>query len=52
MTLVMDQFEKQFEDMDVQSEYIESTINTTTALTTPQGEVDDLIGQVAAEVCV
>lgn len=47
--MVMDQFEKQFEDMDVQSEYIESTINTTTALTTPQGEVDDLIGQVAAE---
>lgn len=49
MTQVMDQFEKQFEDMDVQSEYIEQTINTTTALTTPQGEVDDLIGQVAAE---
>jgi charged multivesicular body protein 1 len=45
----MDQFEKQFEDMDVQSEYIEQTINTTTALTTPQGEVDDLIGQIAAE---
>eukprot|EP01126_Amoeba_proteus_P056560 TRINITY_DN711_c0_g2_i1.p1 TRINITY_DN711_c0_g2~~TRINITY_DN711_c0_g2_i1.p1 ORF type:complete len:194 (-),score=56.55 TRINITY_DN711_c0_g2_i1:148-729(-) len=49
MTQVLDEFEKQFEDMDVQTEYMEQTINTSTALTTPQAEVDDLISQVAAE---
>jgi len=36
MTQVMDQFERQFENMDVQSEYMEKSINQTTALTTPQ----------------
>jgi len=49
ITEVMDKFERQFEDMDVQSEYVENTINQTTALTTPQGQVDDLIQQVADE---
>jgi charged multivesicular body protein 1 len=49
MTQVMDQFEKQFEDLDVQSEYVENTINQTTALTTPQDQVDELIAQVADE---
>jgi len=49
VTEVMDQFERQFEDMDVQSEYVETSINQTTALTTPQGQVDDLIQQVATE---
>eukprot|EP01120_Amphizonella_sp_Union-15-10_P012540 TRINITY_DN5591_c0_g1_i1.p1 TRINITY_DN5591_c0_g1~~TRINITY_DN5591_c0_g1_i1.p1 ORF type:complete len:199 (+),score=43.00 TRINITY_DN5591_c0_g1_i1:96-692(+) len=49
MTQVMDQFEKQFEDLDVQSEYVENAINQTTALTTPQDQVDDLIKQVADE---
>eukprot|EP01123_Difflugia_compressa_P013888 TRINITY_DN6745_c0_g1_i1.p1 TRINITY_DN6745_c0_g1~~TRINITY_DN6745_c0_g1_i1.p1 ORF type:complete len:197 (+),score=39.16 TRINITY_DN6745_c0_g1_i1:16-606(+) len=49
ITEVMDKFERQFEDMDVQSEYVENTINQTTALTTPQGQVDDLIQQVAVE---
>eukprot|EP01125_Pyxidicula_operculata_P009530 TRINITY_DN3140_c0_g1_i2.p1 TRINITY_DN3140_c0_g1~~TRINITY_DN3140_c0_g1_i2.p1 ORF type:complete len:194 (+),score=47.21 TRINITY_DN3140_c0_g1_i2:63-644(+) len=49
LTQVMDQFEKQFEDIDVQSEYVETTMNTTTALSTPQDQVDDLITQVATE---
>jgi len=49
MTQVMDEFERQFEDMDVQSEYVENTINTTTTLTTPQSQVDDLIKEVATE---
>jgi len=49
MTQVMDQFEQQFEDMDVQSEYVEKTINQTTALSTPQEQVDTLIAQVADE---
>jgi len=49
ITQVMDEFERQMEDMDVQGEYVENTINTTTALTTPQGQVDDLIQEVATE---
>jgi charged multivesicular body protein 1 len=46
MTKIMDEFEKQFEDLDVQSEYVENTINQTTALSTPQDQVDELIAQV------
>lgn len=49
MTQVMDQFEKQFEDMDVQSEYMEKSMNQTTALTTPQEQVDELISMTADE---
>lgn len=45
----MDQFEKQFEDLDVQSEYIEQTMSQTTSLTTPADQVDMLISQVAEE---
>lgn len=43
MSQIMDQFEQQFEDMDVQSDYVEQTMNQTTALSTPQGQVDELI---------
>lgn len=46
---VMDQFERQFEDMDVQSEFMENAMGQTTALTTPASEVDSLIQQVADE---
>ena len=46
---VMDQFEKQFEDMDVQSEFMENAMGQTTSLTTPASEVDSLIQQVADE---
>lgn len=46
---VMDQFEKQFEDMDVQSEFMENAMGQSTALTTPASEVDSLIQQVADE---
>ncbi|TPX38605.1 hypothetical protein SeMB42_g06637 [Synchytrium endobioticum] len=46
---VMDKFEKQFEDLDVQTAYMESSIGQTTAQTTPQDQVDDLIQQVADE---
>eukprot|EP01087_Luapelamoeba_hula_P019742 TRINITY_DN6593_c0_g1_i1.p1 TRINITY_DN6593_c0_g1~~TRINITY_DN6593_c0_g1_i1.p1 ORF type:complete len:194 (-),score=46.09 TRINITY_DN6593_c0_g1_i1:116-697(-) len=49
ITRVMDQFEKQFEDLDVQSTYIEGAMNQTTALSTPQDQVDALINQVADE---
>ena len=49
ITAVMDQFEKQFEDLDVQSEYIEQAMNQSTSLTTPADQVDSLISQVAEE---
>ncbi|KAJ3114962.1 Charged multivesicular body protein 1a [Phlyctochytrium bullatum] len=46
---VMEKFESQFEDLDVQTSYIESSIGQTTALTTPQSQVDELIQKVADE---
>lgn len=47
--MVMDKFESQFTDLDVQTSYMESTMSDTTALTTPQDQVDGLINQVADE---
>ncbi|CAF0745193.1 unnamed protein product [Brachionus calyciflorus] len=44
---IMDQFEKQFENLDVKSGVLESTMSSATTLTTPQAEVDALIKQVA-----
>jgi charged multivesicular body protein 1 len=49
ITTVMDKFEQQFEDLDVQANYVENSMNSTTALTTPPDEVDSLISQVADE---
>ena len=46
---VMDQFEKQFEDMDVRSQYMEQTMESTTAMSTPPDQVDSLIQMVADE---
>ena len=45
----MDKFEQQFEDLDVQAEYMEGAIGQTTALSTPASEVDSLMAQVADE---
>ena len=45
----MDNFEKQFENLDVQSEFVESAMGNTTALSTPQSQVDELLVQVAKE---
>ena len=45
----MDKFESQFEDLDVQSSYIENSMSQSTSLTTPAEEVDALITQVADE---
>eukprot|EP00164_Ancoracysta_twista_P000931 GFYU01001220.1.p1 GENE.GFYU01001220.1~~GFYU01001220.1.p1 ORF type:complete len:199 (+),score=69.56 GFYU01001220.1:129-725(+) len=45
----MDAFEKQFEDMDVKSDYVENAINSTTTMTTPDDEVNELIAAVADE---
>jgi charged multivesicular body protein 1 len=49
ITQVMEDFEKQFEDMDVKSSYMESTMDSTTAMSTPADQVDELIRAVAAE---
>lgn len=46
---VMEEFEKSFEDMDVKSKYMESTMDSTTAMSTPADQVDDLIRAVATE---
>lgn len=46
---VMDKFESQFEDLDVQSSYMENAIGTSTATLTPQDEVDSLLKKVADE---
>ncbi|KDO18892.1 hypothetical protein SPRG_15844 [Saprolegnia parasitica CBS 223.65] len=45
----MDQFEKQFEDLDVRAAYMEGAMNSTTAGATPTDQVDDLIQMVADE---
>ncbi|KDN37820.1 hypothetical protein K437DRAFT_259658 [Tilletiaria anomala UBC 951] len=49
ISLVMDKFETQFEDMDVQTSYMEGTMGATTASVTPQDQVDLLLQQVADE---
>lgn len=45
----MDKFETQFTDLDVQTSYMEDTMSSTTATTTPQDQVDLLMNQVADE---
>jgi charged multivesicular body protein 1 len=45
----MDKFETQFEDLDVQSSYMENAMGSTTATATPQDEVDLLMQKVADE---
>lgn len=46
---IMDTFEKQFEDLDVQSSYMENTMSSTTTVSTPANEVDTLMQQIAGE---
>ncbi len=45
----MEEFEKNFEDMDVRSAYMEGTMEATTSMTTPPEQVDQLIQMVADE---
>jgi len=49
ISLVMDKFENQFEDLDSATNYYELTTNNVNALTTPQDQVDELLNQVADE---
>lgn len=49
ISMVMDKFESQFEDLDVQTGYMEGAMSGTTTMNTPQDEVDSLMHQVADE---
>lgn len=46
---LMDKFESQFEDLDVQSSYMENAMSQTTTTNVPQNDVDALMQQVADE---
>lgn len=46
---LMDKFEKQFDDLDVSSQFMENSIAQSTANTMPENQVDTLMMQVADE---
>lgn len=46
---LMDKFESQFEDLDVQSSVMENTMNSTVTTSVPQNDVDSLMQRVADE---
>lgn len=45
----MDKFESQFSDLDVQTSYMEDAMSSTTAVSTPQDQIDQLMKQTAEE---
>ena len=45
----MDKFETQFEDLDVQTGYLEGTLSSDTAISAPTDQIDSLMAQVADE---
>lgn len=47
--MVMDKFESQFTDLDVQTAYMEDAMSSTTAISTPQDQIDQLLRQTAEE---
>ena len=47
ISLIMDKFEQQYEDMDASASYYESATGAASAIDTPQEEVDMLLQQVA-----
>lgn len=49
ISLVMDKFENQFEDLDATASYYENATGNANAMTTPQEEVDLLMQKVADE---
>ncbi len=46
---LMDRFETQFENLDVQTQVMEGAMQDSSTLSTPQNEVDSLMQQVADE---
>mmetsp|Transcript_376 Transcript_376/g.506 ORF Transcript_376/g.506 Transcript_376/m.506 type:complete len:209 (+) Transcript_376:24-650(+) len=49
MTMAMDQFEQQFENLDIQSKVMESAMDTGTASAFNEDQVDGLLQQIADE---
>jgi charged multivesicular body protein 1 len=49
ISALMDKFEKQFEDLDVQASYMENTMSQTTTTSVPQNDVENLMQSVADE---
>ncbi|KAJ7180330.1 Snf7 family [Mycena crocata] len=49
ISMVMDKFESQFADLDVQTSYMEDAMGSTTAVSTPQDQIDQLMRQTAEE---
>ncbi|GAA5928706.1 hypothetical protein JCM3775_004612 [Rhodotorula graminis] len=49
ISAVMDRFEGQFEDLDVQTGYLEGTLSSDTAIAAPSDQIDSLLSQVADE---
>uniref|UniRef100_UPI00358EB022 charged multivesicular body protein 1a isoform X2 n=1 Tax=Myxine glutinosa TaxID=7769 RepID=UPI00358EB022 len=49
VSIVMDKFEQQFQNLDVHTAVMEDSMSTATTLTTPLNQVDQLIQQVADE---
>lgn len=47
--MVMDKFETQFSDLDVQTSYMEDAMGSTDAVSTPQDQIDTLLQQTAEE---
>jgi len=52
ISMVMDRFESQFEDLEVATGYYETATSSVTATGTPQEDVDRLLNQVADEAGV
>lgn len=49
ISATMDTFEKQFESLDMRTEYLEKAMSNATAITTPAEQVQELMQQVADE---
>lgn len=49
ISTLMDKFEQQFEDLDVQSQVMEGTMSNASTLSVPTGDVDQLMLKVADE---
>lgn len=49
MSTIMDRFEQQFEDLDIGIKGMESQMQSSMAVSTPENEVETLMGQVADE---
>ena len=50
--MVMDKFETQFTDLDVQTSYMEDAMSSTTAVSTPQDQIEQLMRQTAEEASI